>query len=172
MNMAQTITVDTRFPNTLNLQGHDLILNGQGSRTKLMITVYQLGLYLSQPSTDAQAILQSDTVMALRLEITSSLITSDKMAGATREGFAQANPKASPELQAHIDQLISAFQEDINQGDHYDMLYLPGQGVEIYKNGQLSNSVASDNSFKQALFAIWLGKTPVQKTLKKALITG
>ena len=46
---------------------------------------------------------------------------------------------------------------------------VPGKGVEAYKNGALA-SVTKGVEFKKALFGIWLGDKPAQKSLKKEML--
>ena len=46
---------------------------------------------------------------------------------------------------------------------------MPGRGVEVYKN-QEKGSLTEGLIFKQALFGIWLGDKPAQRSLKKELL--
>ncbi|WMP15858.1 chalcone isomerase family protein [Thiothrix lacustris] len=148
------------------LAGQALTLNGKGIRTKAFFNLYTAGLYVQAKSTDAAAILASDTPTAIRLEVTSSMITSEKMEEAVREGFKKST--ADPAIQPRIEQLIGVFKEEIKEGDVYDFVYKP-TNVVIIKNGKPSATIAG-NDFKQALFGIWLGENPVQASLKKALL--
>jgi hypothetical protein len=154
------------FPAQQTFAGQALSLNGKGVRTKLMFNLYTAGLYLPTKSTDTAAILAANTPSAVRLEITSSMITSEKMEEAVREGFKKST--ADPAIQPRIEQLIAVFKEAIKEGDVYDFVYKPSS-VIIIKNGKQSASIAG-NDFKQAFFGIWLGANPVQGSLKKALL--
>ena len=154
------------FPAQQNFAGEALNLNGKGIRTKAIFSLYTAGLYLQAKSTDAAAILAADTPSAVRLEITSSMITSEKMEEAVREGFKKST--SDPAIQPRIEQLIGVFKEEIKEGDVYDFVYKPAN-VMILKNGKQSARIAG-NDFKQAFFGIWLGENPVQASLKKALL--
>lgn len=154
------------FPAQQNFAGQSLTLNGKGVRTKLLFTLYTAGLYLQEKRTDAAAILAAEKPMAMRLEILSSLITSEKMEEAVRDGFKQSS--SDPNLQARIEQLIKVFKEPIKQGDIYDFVYRPGT-LTIIKNGKNAASIPGAD-FKQAFFGIWLGNRPVQTSLKTALL--
>lgn len=154
------------FPTQLTLAGQNLSLNGKGVRTKLLFNLYTAGLYLQEKSTDAAAILAAEKPMAMRLEVTSSMITSEKMEEAVRAGFKQSSN--DPSLQSRIDQLIEVFKQPIKQGDVYDFVYRPGI-LTIIKNGKTAPNIAGSD-FKQAFFGIWLGNKPVQASLKKALL--
>ena len=66
------------MPDTLEAGKYGLILNGAGVRTKLFMDLYVAGLYLKAKSSDAETILAADEPMAIRLEIVSGMITSEK----------------------------------------------------------------------------------------------
>lgn len=154
------------FPAQQTFAGQALTLNGKGIRTKLMFNLYTAGLYLQGKSTDAAAILVADQPMAMRLEITSGMITSDKMEEAVREGFKKST--SDPHIQPRIEQLIAVFKAEIKERDVYDFVYNPSS-IIIIKNGKQTATIAGAD-FKQAFFGIWLGNNPVQASLKKALL--
>lgn len=155
------------FPPQQTFAGQTLVLNGQGVRTKAVFDLYHAGLYLPTKNNDADAILAAEDPMAIRLEITSGMITSENMEEAVREGFKKTG--ATADLQPKIEQLIKVFQtEAIKKGDIYDFVYKPS-ATTIIKNGKNATSIAGAE-FKQAFFGIWLGKDPAQLSLKKALL--
>lgn len=159
-------TAADNFPAQQTFAGQALNLNGKGIRSKVFFNLYTAGLYLPAKSTDAAAILASDKPSAVRLEITSSMITSEKMEEAVRDGFKKST--SDPAIQPRIEQLIGVFKEAIKEGDVYDFVYKP-TNVLIIKNGKQAASIAG-NDFKQAFFGLWLGTNPVQASLKKALL--
>ncbi len=149
--------------------GEDLILNGSGQRTKAFFKLYTAGLYLRAKSSAADAIVKADEPMAMRLLITSSMITSEKMESAIREGFAKSARDNAGALQTRIDQFVGAFKPEIAEGDVYDIVYSPGKGTSVSKNGKVTATI-DGLDFKQALFGIWLGEQPVQQDLKAKLL--
>lgn len=146
-----------------------LALNGAGLRTKLFMDLYVGGLYLVQKNQDAKKITEADEPMAIRLNIVSSLITSEKMEAAVREGFAKSTEGNTAPIMTQIEVFISVFKDRIDKNDVYDFIYLPGSGLEIYKNSNF-RSLIQGLSFKQALFGIWLSDRPVQKSLKEEML--
>lgn len=147
-----------------------LLLNGAGIRTKFFLDLYVGGLYLKQKQSQPQKIIEADETMAIKLHIISSLITSEKMENATREGFAKATKSNIVPIQQQIEEFIAVFKEEIKQYDIYDLVYSPGKGVEVSKNGKLYTTIKG-LPFKQALFGIWLGEEPAQASLKKAMLS-
>ena len=73
------------MPESIAVGNDTLVLNGAGIRTKFFIKAYVGGLYLKKKSGDANAIINADEPMVIKLHITSSMITSDKMKDATLE---------------------------------------------------------------------------------------
>lgn len=146
-----------------------LKLNGAGIREKWMMDLYVGALYLKQQESDAVKIINSEDQMAIRLHIVSNLITSEKMTSATLEGLENATNGNMAPIQKEVDTFMATFKEPIKKGDIFDLVYVPGQGVQVFKNTQLKNTIASP-AFKQALFGIWLSDKPAQKSLKDEML--
>lgn len=167
---AQKKVGDATLPVTTNFNGNELVLNGAGIREKLWIDLYAAGLYLEQKSQDANAILNSNKPMALKLHIVSKLITSEKMTEAVTEGFKNSTNGNTAPIQNEIDQILGFFKEDIKKNDVFDLVYVPGKGIVAYKNGK-EKGVVEGKDFKKALFGIWLSNRPADDDLKKNLLS-
>ncbi|MDA8138188.1 MAG: chalcone isomerase family protein [Desulfobacteraceae bacterium] len=158
------VTVDgVDLPDTLSIGGEQLVLNGAGVRAKKIVFVdkklYVAGLYLKAKSSDAQKIIQADEPMALRIKIVSSLITSERFNEATKEGFQESTKGNTAPIQKEIDTFTSAFADKISNGDLFDIVYTPGTGVQVFKNGSKTATVTiAGMPIKTALFGIWLGE--------------
>lgn len=157
------------MPDSLKAGQDSLLLNGAGVRTKFFMDLYVGGLYVKEKGMDPAEIVEADAPMAIKLHIISGLITSDKMEKTTREGFENATGGNTAPIQDEIDTFIAVFKEKIEKGDVYDLIYVPGKGVETYKNGTYA-SITTGIAFKQALFGIWLGDKPAQKSLKEEML--
>jgi len=156
-------------PDSLETGPARLVLNGAGVRTKFFLKLYVGALYLQQKGSDPKLLIEADAPMAIRLHITSSLITSEKMEKVTREGFVKATGGKIAPIEAQIETFISVFREKINENDVYDLIYVPSKGVEVHKNRKFY-SLTEGLPFKQALFGIWLCENPAQKSLKKEML--
>ena len=148
----------------------NLVLNGGGVRKNLFFKVYTSGLYIESKSKDAAKIVKEEQPMAMRLQITSSVVSSDNMSESIREGFGKSMKGNTAPLKAQIDGFIGTFsKEAIKEGDVFELIYEPGTGVKAIKNGKLLNTT-SGIEFKKALFGIWLGSDPVDADLKAGLL--
>jgi hypothetical protein len=157
-----------KMPDTIKAGGQDLVVNGGGKRTKFMMKVYVAALYLKQKGNDAQKIIDADEPMAIKMQITSGLVTTDKMKTAVDEGFENSTGGNVAPLKPKIDAFTSVFK-DISSGIVYDFVYVPGKGVEMYKNGQLASTIQG-LEFKKAMFGIWLCDKPAQESLKEEML--
>ena len=156
------------LPPTIQVFDQDLVLNGQGTRTYLRIRMYQGGLYLTAPSTDADAIIEADEPMVVRMHIIYGRLTGKQMIKAIDAGFDKATGGDTSAFTDELDLLLASL-ETVTTDDVVDIYHLPGRGLGVLLNGEFKGEV--DNlAFKQAVFAIWLGRKPVQGKLKRAML--
>ncbi|HOX00065.1 MAG TPA: chalcone isomerase family protein [Deltaproteobacteria bacterium] len=157
------------MPDTISAGGTNLVINGGGLRSKWMMKVYAIGLYLPQKSGNAQAIMGADQPMALKLQVTSGLVTKEKLIGAIKEGFEASTGGNIAPIKAQYDQFFAAMTDEVKNGDVFDFIYLPGKGLQCIKNGAVKTTVAG-LEFKKAYFGIWLGAKPAQADLKDKML--
>lgn len=157
------------IPDDMQYAGKKLQLNGVGQRSKLFINLYIGALYLESKSQDGKKVVADDAPMAIRLAITSSLITADKMKKATLEGFEKSTKNNINPIKPQIDELLATFDKGASAGDVYELVNIPGSGVHVIRNG-VKATVIRSLAFKQALFGIWLSNQPVQDSLKRRML--
>lgn len=167
---AQKTLNSVTLPAKLSYDKTELVLNGGGIRKKTFFKVYVVGLYLASKNKNGPAICQEDKPMALRLQITSSLVNSNNLSHTIREGFDKSTGGKVATLKEKIDAFIHIFgKEKIMDGDIFDIWYIPGTGIQTSKNDKLQGTIEGID-FKKALFGIWLSNTPVDADLKKGLL--
>jgi chalcone isomerase-like protein len=156
-------------PETYSAMGTELKLNGAGTRSKWFMDLYVGGLYVPSTIDDGQAIINADEPQAITLHIISGMITSDKMKSATMEGFENATDGDLAAIQSEVDAFLDVFSAEIQEGDVFDLVYLPGEGTRVLKNGEPKATIG-DLEFKKALFGIWLSDKPAQEDLKEKML--
>ena len=166
---AQKTVSGVKVDAKLNLEGQSLVLNGAGTRVKMFMDMYVGALYLEKKSTNASEIMNSKEGAAIKLNIVSGLITSEKMVSAINEGFENATGKKTAPLKAKIDKFKGFFKEEIKKGDVFIIINVPNEGVVVYKNGVKKGSI-DGHDFKKALFGIWLCDKPADKDLKDEVL--
>jgi hypothetical protein len=133
--------------------------------------VYEGSLYLETKSSDADKIINDSSPMALRLDVTSEMVTADAMKKALRDGLEKStNNNISPILN-EIEQLSSSFNSAVTSGDFYEFIYIPEIGTHVLKNNELVELITG-LEFKKAFFGVFLSNNPIQKNLKKAMLGG
>ena len=157
------------IPDTYNAGGTALVLNGTGIRTKFMMDIYIGALYLKAKGNNGVTIAAADEPMSVRLHIVSGMVTPERMSENTREGFAKSAGGNVAPYKAGIDKFINTFSSGIKVGDFYDIAYLPGKGVQVYKNGALKSTVEG-LAFKKILFGIWIGPNGIQEALRTGML--
>lgn len=160
---------DVSIPDTLEAGGESLVLNGAGYRSKFFMKMYLGGLYLKEQNSDPEAILKADEPMVIKLHIVSGKVTAERMTDAIDEGFKNSAGDNLAALTDKIDQFKACFAEQINKGDIFDISYIPGEGVKVFKNETPSGTIEGAD-FKEAVFGIWLCDKPADKGLKKKML--
>jgi hypothetical protein len=71
-------------------------------------------------------------------------------------------------LHGQIEQ-VNAIYHDVEPGDRYSLTYLPGVGTELALNGE-PRGVIEGAEISAALFAIWIGRRPLDEPLREQLL--
>jgi len=155
------------LPDTAQVGGKNLVLNGLGLRTKVIVKVYVAGLYVEQKSSDPNAIIKSDTPKQIVMKFMHSASKS-QMSDAFKESFHDNSPDAVKTMQPDIDRLLGAL-DPVNTGDQMVFTYVPGTGTTYSLNGKDKLTIAGP-AFGQVLMSVWLGPKPPNADLKKGLL--
>jgi len=155
------------MPDTAQVGGKNLALNGLGLRTKVIVKVYVAGLYVEQKSSDPNAIIKSDGPKQIVMKFLHGASKS-QMADAFNESFNDNSPDAVKTMKPDIDRLVGAL-EAVNTGDTMVYTYVPGTGTTYSLNGKDKVTIAGP-AFGQVLLSVWLGPKPPNADLKKGLL--
>jgi len=155
------------LPDTAQVGGKTLVLNGMGIRTKFMVKVYIAGLYLEQKSSDPAAIIKADAPKQIVMKFVHGASKS-QMSDAFQEGFENNSPDAAKTLKPDIDRLLAAL-DAVKVGDQMVFTYVPGTGTTMSINGQDKLTIAGP-AFGQLMMSVWLGPKPPNADMKKGLL--
>lgn len=148
---------DVTLPRRVTVEGHDLVLNGMALRKKFIIKVYVAGLYLPEPSTNAEQILASDAPRRMVLQFLYHP-SAKQMCGAWNESLEDNTPNASAELKQQFVTLCG-YMEDVKKGEQFVFTYLPGSGTTVEVRGKVKGTIMG-KEFADALFKSWIGPRP------------
>lgn len=166
-DLRASTLADVTLPDTVQVGGRTLVLNGLGLRKKFVVKVYVAGLYLEKKSSDPSAILKDDAPKRIVMHFVRS-VSKSQIVDAYDESFENNAPDAKKTMKAEIDQFFGAL-EPLNDGDEMALTYVPGTGTTLAIKGKEKLTIVAP-AFAQALFSVWLGPKPPNADLKKGLL--
>jgi hypothetical protein len=164
-----------KVPDSVQVDGKTLLLNGAGLRTKSMfkVKVYVGALYVTQRSTDAAAVVALDAPKVIRLTLLRN-VDKSSMLGALKDGIEANSPGQAASLAPRMKIVEEAFPSEFKEGQVMAVTYVPGQGTTLGVEGTKGVTVEGKD-FADALFRVWLGPKPTDgglEDLKEALLAG
>ena len=103
------------LPDSTDVGGKTLVLNGLGLRTKFMVKVYVAGLYLDAEVLGRGAIIKADAPKQVVMHFVRG-VSKEQMVEAFDESFQNNAPDALKTMKADVDRLLGAF-EPLKEGD-------------------------------------------------------
>ena len=155
------------LPDTVQVGGTTLVLNGLGLRKKFVVKVYVAGLYLDKKSSDSDAIIKAEAPKQIVMHFLHGASKS-QMADAFEESFNNNAPDAQKTMKADIDRFLSAL-EPVKEGDQMVFTYVPAKGTTLAINGKEKMTIAAP-AFGPVLLSVWLGPKPPNADLKKGML--
>jgi hypothetical protein len=159
-----------QVPETLQVLGKTLHLNGSGLRTYsiLGIHIYAASLYLERLSTDPNEIIRSPEtkLLAVRFEHAVSAEDAQKSWRTGLENNCIAPCHLDPEDVARFLSQVPA----MHTGDNFNLVFTANGGT-VSVNGHEIGTI-SRRQFADAVLATFLGFNPASPTLKQELLKG
>jgi long-chain acyl-CoA synthetase len=174
---AASVTADAaevagvKIDDKATLGGRELVLNGAGMRTRLIIKVYVGALYLPQKAPTAAAALAKDEPRRMSMTLQRD-VNYEQLLEAMRAGLAENNSQAELDaIKPQVNEFTKIFTSvgEAKSGQVIWIDYTPEEGTKISVDGKSKGTVAGQ-AFNRALLRVWLGDNPVQESLKKALL--
>lgn len=145
-----------------------VVLNGIALREKFFVDVYVAGLYVTEKSTEAGAILKKDAPRMMVMHFVHD-VEAKKINKGWYDGLKANIDPVTPELTAKFDQL-AGMMTDIKEGEAMGFSYDPTQGTTVMVKG-MNKGVIPGKDFADAILATWIGPKPGPgKSFKKALL--
>ena len=159
---------NVQVPDTLQVAGKTLHLNGYGLRTYsiLGIHIYVASLYLEHLSSNPDEIIQSPETKLLNVTFVRD-VTADQARKAWRDGFAN-NCKDPCHLDPNDIERFLAEVPAMRAGDNFSLLFQQNIAT-IAVGGQQLGTITSPQ-FAEAMLATFFGPAPASLSLKQALL--
>lgn len=156
-----------RMPDTVEVDGKKLKLNGLGVREATMFKVkaYVAGLYVETPSHNAEEILKSPELKRIALKFLRD-IDAEKLRSAWKEAFKKNCGEHCQEMEPSINQM-NEMMSSVTQGDLMMFTIYPDK-VEVAVKEEKPKTIEGKR-FARFLPSIWLGDPP-NGALKEGLL--
>lgn len=159
--------VGGEMPPRIEVDGSSLVLNGSALRKKLIFSIYELGVYVPQRDSDAEAIIEADVPKALRLHLLISL-DGAKIGSSIARGFGRNDSHNLEQLGGRLDQLRGMFPR-VQRGDVLLFRWVPGTGT-VVDHGDRRLGMIPGKDFSDALLRVWLGAVTADSSMKDGLL--
>jgi hypothetical protein len=130
------------------------------------IKAYVGAFYLDESCTIDEAL--SDRAKRIEVQYFQA-IKGEDFGPATNKSVAKnVDPETFERLRPQLEYHNSLYV-DVQPGDRYSLTYIPGRGTELALNGE-PRGIIEGAEFAAALFAIWIGQEPIDKSFKKQIL--
>lgn len=162
----------TKFEPTLQVQGTQLLLNGAGTRYKVILKVYDMGLYTAKKVSTPEELLALPGPKRLQFTALRELPGTD-LGRLFIKGLTENSPKET--VQKHTistTRFIEIFsgKSKLMPGETFAMEFLPGKGTQFYILDKPQGDPVGDAEFFNMVLKIWFGPSPADSSLKDALL--
>ncbi len=154
-------------PDSAQVGGMTLTLNGAGLRKKFFVKVYVGALYLAQKSSDPATILAETGPDRVLMHMIYT-VDSGQFADAWHEDFKANNPQTYDALQDRVEKFI-AFFSDSRKDDLVTIDYIPGTGTQVSWNGVLRGTIPGED-FHKAFLNVFVGPKPPTSDLQDGML--
>ncbi len=160
------------FKETETIAGKTLKLIGAGLREKWFVDVYAFAAWTESGACDPQAIITTDEVKMLRLEMLRN-VDAEKMGSTIGDSFDKAMPQnASAELKAQRQTFQGYFKDEAKKGQRIQFVYEPGVGVTAIQNGKPMGPPLAGKAFQEVLWGIYFGERTCCSDMKEQVLEG
>ncbi|WP_338848829.1 chalcone isomerase family protein [Massilia sp. W12] len=157
---------------TVKVGNTELKLNGAGVRYKSLFKVYVAALYLQEPKTNVPDVLNATgprrLVLSMLREVSSEAFGQSFMDGLNKNSNKAEKSKIIIQMQKFGEMFASI--PELKKGDVVAIEWQPNVGSVCTLNGKRVGEVFPDIAFFNALLKIWLGDSPADASLKRAML--
>ena len=150
----------------------ELTLNGAGLRKRAFFQVYVIGLYLPEKKAAAADSIGSAGPKRIAIHMLRD-VDADQFSGALTDGMKDnVNEAEMKALEPRVKQLAAILGEmkEARKGMRITLDWAPAAGTQVTVEGKAAGVPIPGEDFYRGLLKIWLGESPVQADLKKALL--
>lgn len=157
------------IPESVNVDGKSLPLNGAGVRTKFFFDIYIGALFLPTKVTTYPEVLDMPGSKQVSMTFLYDEVAREKLTAAWDEGFENNLSEAQlAALKDRIDEFNGMFVS-AHEGDVYTFKFHADGSTSIVFNGNEVGRITGAD-FQKALLSVWLGDIPADSGLKEGML--
>ncbi len=161
-----------KFEDKASLGGKELTLNGAGVRTRFVVKVYAMGLYVAEKKGAAADLVSAPGAKRAHIVLLRDL-GAQQFVDALNEGLRKNHGEAElAQLKPQIDEFTQNMLslKEAKKGDVILIDYLPESGTRLTAAGQPRGKDIVGEELYRALLRVWLGDKPADDDLKTGLL--
>ena len=150
--------------------GRTLKLDGVGLREKFLFDIYVLGAYTESGSCDPARMVGDDEAKLLRMEFVRN-VPAGRLQSEVRKMVSTRVPKAASDKdRLQSETFILMYNFDVTSETIVEMLYVPGTGTIVTRNGESMGPVLPGKPFQEVLWSTYVGSDPCSPSTKKQIL--
>jgi len=147
-----------RMPDTISVQGQELLLDHMEVKKRLFFDVYVWGLYLQQKPASVEEAISSEGAKQLQLRFKRG-VNREQLVAAFRDFLSASASLRAPEMKRLSEQLLQSLR-GVSKGDSILISYIPDKGLLVSGEGSHGATIPG-KAFADALFSAWLSANPI-----------
>ena len=156
-----------KFKESVTVEGTKMTVRGAGLFRYLGFLKAYVGALYVEEGAPTDAVLE-DTAKRLEIEYFHAIKGEDFGPATDKVIGKNTDIETIEQLRPRIDYHNSLYQ-DVQPGDRYSLTYIPGKGTELALNGTPIGTIEGAD-FASAIYAMWLGEKPMNKSFRKQLL--
>ncbi len=153
------------FDKVYSDEGISMNLQGTGLKTMVFFKAFVAGYYRSDEET--QEVLGE---FSKRIEVEYFVkIPGKKLNNFTIDTMKDNVTKEEFNAISNEIDLMGKYFVDLKPGDRFSLTYIPGVGTKFAHNNEVTG-VIKGNDFAKALFSVWIGENPFDRSLKEKIL--
>jgi hypothetical protein len=157
---------------TIHLANQRLQLNGSAVGQRFVFKVYSIGLYLQEPTSNTQEVLQTQGPRRLAIAMLRE-VSGEDFSDAIKDFLAESAEQFSPVVLGQVRALcdvIAQLPTGLRKGSQLTIDWVPGTGAVVELDHERLIQPRNDATFFNALLNVWLGDKPLDPSIKANLL--
>lgn len=161
---------DVEYPDTMDVEGHKLVLNGMGLRPgPLGVKVYMAGAYVPKKARNSKELMNLDVPKRVVLTFMRN-VSKKQVSKAYRQNLERASDNIRDQITEDYENIIAKLQA-VDKGQTHVFTYIPNVGLKIETVGKHRITITNRVTIEYFL-GLYLGPDPRFQKMRDGIVTG